>query len=435
MVSYHSRRIKQDYISDLRLSFKAYDAAPARNIVGAAAYDPDPKDTMSVLRNLLFGSPLGDTSIFEKHANLVLASYGLRQTRSVEEMLNNSAYATSRSKRLWQSICLCSRLRVAYCTFIEIVQTLPSFARVKFVLVPRPIAPTNPSQPPLTLKQTFKILDLYLNDATREEVLVKNCKAAETGKKFASLQKQKPYVHAEVQMLMFLAANEPTNSDLFPYFGCSKLSCFMCSQFLQAYGRFTTRGCHGRLFKPWTVPCANRLLQGHADRITRALVSVQNEIKKKLKDPVKSHVRHERTSIVGGSSIMGERPDGSSLRRSQIDQLRMKSEYERVAESFRRSANPQARCLTDSYLYWDFTLSATGKLKTQPVQPGPVTQPPMQNYSPQSVTYVISQRIGNAVFATKTSSVASVAKRKCPGCICSRARNVRSHQLTFYGSL
>lgn len=351
MVSYHGRRIKQHYIPNLRSSFKAYDAVPARNIANAAAYNPDPQSGISVLRNLLFDNPFGSADVFEKHANLIVASYNLRRTRSVEEVLNNSTYATRESKRLWQRICLLSRLRAAYQTFLDIAQTLPSFAQVKFVLVPLLVAPPNPPQPPLTLKQTFRILDLNLDDTTREAVLTKVCKATETGKKFANLQKQKPYVHAEVQMMVFLAANEPINSKFLPYLGCSKLSCFMCNQFLQAYDLCSTRGCHGRLFKPWTVPSADRLLPGHADRIARALTSVQEHVKNKLRESVKSHVRLERTSVVGGSSIAREQPEDNSSRRSQIDELEKKATHARVAASFRRSASYQTHRVACFCLY------------------------------------------------------------------------------------
>ncbi|CAN9161962.1 unnamed protein product [Alternaria alternata] len=184
--------------------------------------------------------------------------------------------------------------------------------------------------------------DKRVFDSIAELLSSMSCgKATETGKKFANLQKQKPYVHAEVQMMVFLAANEPINSKFLPYLGCSKLSCFMCNQFLQAYGLCSTRGCHGRLFKPWTVPSADRLLPGHADRIARALTSVQEHVKNKLRESVKSHVRLERTSVVGGSSIAREQPEDNSSRRSQIDELEKKATHARVAASFRRSASYQ----------------------------------------------------------------------------------------------
>lgn len=337
MVSYHSRRIKQDYISDLRLSFKAYDAERKRHDASTTADQSVVEVALSALHDLLFNDLPSETSTFDNHTKLIVASYNLRRETAVEGALNSRASSTLGSRKLWRSICLFSRIRVAYHTFIETGQTLPSFAHVSFILVRRPNVAPNPPQRPTTLKQTFGVLKLDLNSNITKEVLGKDWTVSKTEDRFKKLQKQNLNVHAEVQMLIVLAANEPVKSDLFPYFGCSKLSCFMCSHFIQAYGRFTTRGCHGRLFKPWTVPNADGLLPGQTDRIARALVSVQKELKKKLKESIETHVRHEQTSVVGGSSIVSEWPEKTSSRRSQIDQLRAKGVHERVLESFRRS--------------------------------------------------------------------------------------------------
>lgn len=104
--------------------------------------------------------------------------------------------------------------------------------------------------------------------------------------------------------MMSLNVTSTSGPGLFPYLGCSKLSCFMCNHFIQSYGQFTTRGSHGRLFKPWTVPPLDSLQHGQANRIVKALISVQEEVKKKLKEPFKSRVLLERTSVIGGSSVL-----------------------------------------------------------------------------------------------------------------------------------
>lgn len=80
----------------------------------------------------------------------------------------------------------------------------------------------------------------------------------------------------------------------------------------------------------------DRLLPGHADRTAEALILVQEEVKKKLRASVAGHVRHEQTSVIGGSSVVGGRPEEPSQRRLQIDRLRMRAEQNRVAENFRR---------------------------------------------------------------------------------------------------
>ena len=336
MVLYHQNRIERSYIPNLRASFKAYDDVRRRDDTNKPENSSGSDTTLSVLRTLLFERDINGTSTLEKHKELVIAAYNLRRSRNIEEVLYSSPSATSKSKSLWLDICLLARLQVALQNFKDIALTLPSFEQVTIILVPCRLAPANPSQRPLNLKQTFGILQLDLGPATTKAVLGQNRTVAKIKRDFAERQKQKPNVHAEVQMLMSLNTNESSTSGLFPYFGCSKLSCFMCNRFIQSYGRFTTRGCHGRLFKPWTVPSVDQLLPGHADRTAKALILVQKEVKKKLKASVEGHIRQERTSVVGGSSVLGGRQEERSQRRLQIDRLRMKAEQDRVAEMFKR---------------------------------------------------------------------------------------------------
>ena len=336
MVLYHQNRIEKSYISNLRASFKAYDVVCARSDTDTTETISVSNATLSNLRTLLFDSNTAGKSTLDRHARLVIASYHLRRTRNMEESLYSSPNATSRSKSLWLDICLLARLRVAFQTFKDIVSTLPSFNRVTINLVLRSFAPANPSQPQLSLKQTFGILQLDLGPATTKAVLGRNWTTAKVEREFAKQQKQKLNVHAEVQMLVSLNTNESSTSGLFPYFGCSKLSCLMCNRFIQSYGRFTTRGCHGRLFKPWTVPSVDGLLHGHADRTAKALISVQKEVKKRLKASVEGHLKHERTSVIAGSSVLSGRQIERSQRQSQIERLKIKAERDRVAEMFRR---------------------------------------------------------------------------------------------------
>ena len=51
----------------------------------------------------------------------------------------------------------------------------------------------------------------------------------------------------------------------------------------------------------------DRLLLGQADRTAKALILVQKEVKKKFKASVEGHIRHEQTSVIGGSSVLGSR--------------------------------------------------------------------------------------------------------------------------------
>lgn len=110
----------------------------------------------------------------------------------------------------------------------------------------------------------------------------------------------------------------------------------MCNRFIQSFGRFKTRGCHGRLFKPWTVPRVGDLLPGQAAQTAKALLSVQKEVKKNLKASLKEQIRHERTSVLNGGSVTSSGQETRSQRQLQIDRLKMKAERDRVVEVFKR---------------------------------------------------------------------------------------------------
>ncbi|PQE08186.1 ott like deaminase protein [Rutstroemia sp. NJR-2017a BBW] len=311
IVLYHQNRIEHSYIPNLRASFKAYDAVRRRNSTANTPETSAISDVaLSDLRTLLFDRNINSTSTLEKHIRLVVASYNLCRTKNIEE-LYSSPSATSKSKSLWLDICLLARLRVAFQHFKDIAITLPSF------------------------KQSFVLLHPQTRLSARS-IWIRPSTVVKIEREFAKRWRQKPNVHAEVQILMFLNTNEFSASGLFPYFGCSKLSCFMCNRFIQSYGRFTIRGCHGRLFKPWTAPNVDRLLPGQADWTAKALILVQKEVEKKLKGSVKGHIRYERTSVIGGSSVLDGLQEERSQRKLQIDRLRMKAERDRVAEMFRR---------------------------------------------------------------------------------------------------
>ncbi|KAL8833124.1 MAG: hypothetical protein Q9170_004482 [Blastenia crenularia] len=281
MVMYHQNRIEHSYIPNLRASFKAYDAVQHSNDINTRGNSSVSDTTLSDLRTLLFDCNINGINTVEKHTRLLVAAYNIRRTKTIEEVLYNSPSATSKSRSLWLDIYLLARLRVAFQKFKDIALTLPSFKQVTIILVLCPFALANPSQRSLNLKQTFAILQLDLLPATTKAVLGQNWTIARIEREFAKQQKQKPNVHAEVQMLMYLNADESSTS-------------------------------------------------------AKALLSVQKEVKKKLKASVEGHIRHERTSVIGGSSVLSGRQEERSQRQLQIDRLRMKAERDRVAEMFKR---------------------------------------------------------------------------------------------------
>jgi hypothetical protein len=64
--------------------------------------------------------------------------------------------------------------------------------------------------------------------------------------------------HCECTILVYVVDQ---GIDIFPYVGASKLSCFACYMFFQAYnevygsgGTYFTRGSRGKMYLPWVAP-------------------------------------------------------------------------------------------------------------------------------------------------------------------------------------
>lgn len=120
------------------------------------------------------------------------------------------------------------------------------------------------------------------------------------------------------------------------HLGCSKFSCLMCARFIHFHGKFTTRGCDGPLFRPWTLPEVAGLGAGQRDRIVGAVIKLQKDLKKELKSEANNSESRERTSAIGGSSILSDHWSEGSERRSDLERRKLKAEQERVAEMFKR---------------------------------------------------------------------------------------------------
>lgn len=329
MLSYHQSRIQRDHIPNLRASFKSINTTRSSDLI--TTYNK-----LSKLRKLVLEIESPNQSTKDIHSRLVMTAYELRITKSAEEALNSSSSAISKTKKLWIDICLLARLRVAFQKFSEIAMKLPSFSNATIVLLPRGPAPTKPPERPLSLKQTFGILNLNLDSESVKNVIGQKWALSKAGHEFAKLQRQKMNIHAEVQMLLYLSRSERPNSAVLPYFGCSKLGCFMCFHLLQAYGKFSMRGSHGRLFKPWTVPETQILAIYEANRLVGAVKQLQSDVKKEVMALIGANLRREKTSVIGGSSIVSDYRDEASRRRSDIERMRLKAEQERVAEMFTR---------------------------------------------------------------------------------------------------
>lgn len=83
-------------------------------------------------------------------------------------------------------------------------------------------------------------------------------------------------------MILYFSKSGRSLDQNFPYFGCSKHSCFMCWHFLMAFNGIETRGCHEREIKAWTVPEVSDLAPGCADKLGMALVQLQENLRREF---------------------------------------------------------------------------------------------------------------------------------------------------------
>ncbi|THV46494.1 hypothetical protein BGAL_0381g00010 [Botrytis galanthina] len=333
MLAYYEDRLEDTYIPNLRLSLKSCNTVfnDANNDKFTTA-----RNELSVFQNQTFAGLKAGQRLIGRHGTLVTKAYDSRRSKVVEELLQTSPKSTKQTRKLWIDICFLGRLRVILEKFKEVSLKLPSFNNVTIIPVTGDRIPQKALKDALELRETLNLLDLPTDTLTVETVIGPSWAVAKAEREYGKLQKQALNIHAEIQLILLLSRNERLLDKSFAYFGCSKYSCFMCSHFLKAYGRIGTRGCHGRLFKPWTVPEATGLTSSQADKIAKSVVQVQKNIEKELKSDFDKAVRLERTSVVGGSSIFSDHKAEKSGKHLVIEQRKKKMEQERVAGLFNR---------------------------------------------------------------------------------------------------
>lgn len=334
MLEYQHDRLEEYYIPSLRSSLK--DCNELFNISTSDRFSSALSE-VSDLRDIAFGVDELDKGLLHRHGKLAKKAFDIRKMNTVQELLQSSVHATSKSRKLWESICFLGKVRVAFEKFKKTALEMPNFSRVEIHLVPyNKAAAQSPLIKAITLEQTFALLRLPFKESTVKVVVSQKWTLRKAEQEFAKRQKQKLNVHAEVQMVLFFSQEGQEGGDLLPYFGCSKYSCFMCSRFLRAHGKIQTRGCHGRLFKPWTVPDVVGLANGSGEKLAKAMVQVQKGLKMELKSVVPKELRHVKTSVLGGQSVFTENDSIEGSRKEVIKKMRLKAERERVAGQFRR---------------------------------------------------------------------------------------------------
>jgi hypothetical protein len=333
MLKYHAVRIKSTYIPKLKRNFRTCP------VILVSPEDTDMGSSLAKienLRRLILSINDLDLSQLDNLSRLVLEANQVRKSNYAKTILVDSQLATNESRKLWGSIYFLGRLRSAFERMTRVLLTFPSFEKVRFVLLPKSNITAQSLNNPLGLEKTLQLLGLNMTATTVKNILGPSWTIKGARKKFAEMQGQQLHVHAEVQMLLHLCSISGWHASAYNYIGCSKRSCFMCWNLLRTHRGYSTRGCHGRLYSRWTVPEFTDLAADQAEALGMTLVQVQNSLVEKLSSDSQPLERLQKTSVVGGSSIIG---DGLTIKESrsiEISQRENALTQQRVAFSFER---------------------------------------------------------------------------------------------------
>lgn len=127
--------------------------------------------------------------------------------------------------------------------------------------------------------------------------------------------------HAEVQLILHIAASDYSTKPVFKYIGCSKYSCLLCYMFVTNYGQFDTQGCHGKVTSPWSLPQTEGLSQNDLQKIIKTLESMQKQLERRICDRDRKQLQHGKESTVGGSSIETKLPLVNNKKNAHLSKL------------------------------------------------------------------------------------------------------------------
>lgn len=180
---------------------------------------------------------------------------GLVESKEAISLIKNSF--EPRWKRISDEIeCIC-RPQLACDSFCRVAHDVPAFQILKIELLTGFSA--------RMVKQSTSCLSRFSSDRKSHMELK------------TELAKPK-WVHSEMRMTTYLLSHG-MESQVFPYLGISKKTCFPCGFMIQQLGRFLTRGNHGKIYSQWTLPSFVVLPLEHARSWQLAIRQLQETLR------------------------------------------------------------------------------------------------------------------------------------------------------------
>jgi hypothetical protein len=227
-----------------------------------------------------------------------------------QQEFESIANRVSDARSLRNALCFLGRLKSSFKTLIRGAERLSNFQNLR--ILPVTILPTHRAKGNSTgewsVAKTFSCLGLSLKDQTVKSVFASGKKKGIQTKsklllKFDKLKSCDSEVHAEVQVALAATRHECKGASTFEYVGCSKRSCFLCSRFVQRYGQFKTRGCHGKIYNLWTLPQVPWLSEGERFSLVQVLGHIEKDMRDSIQNKEAINIPLAQESTIGGSSL------------------------------------------------------------------------------------------------------------------------------------
>ncbi len=235
-----------------------------------------------------------------------------------EQEFESIASRASDARTLRSALQFLSRLKTCFKTLIRGAERLSNFHSLRIIPViflPARGGKVRKGDPTgdWSVAMTFSSLGLSLDNKTVRSVFGNGKKRGSWTKSkllltFDRLKSSASQVHAEVQVALAASRNEYKGASTFKYVGCSKRSCFLCYRFVLRYGRFLTRGCHGKIYDLWTLPQVPWLVEEERRRLVQILGDIEKDMRNSILNKKAITIPLAQESSIGGSSHATIRP-------------------------------------------------------------------------------------------------------------------------------
>ncbi|KAI6137199.1 hypothetical protein F5141DRAFT_1209527 [Pisolithus sp. B1] len=271
-------------------------------------------------------------------------TYSIRHMKSVR-MFINSHPKVSVGHGLLSDILFLGRLSSCYYTLVEAALSFPGFAHLSIIFVrntPRRVCPaTLPS-----LADAMKFLGQSLNPTSVNKFISEKLGVINADRAFKKLQntisRQHLPTHAEVQLVLHIVGTmdiKTVNKEVHPYIGCSKLSCFLCSTFLEFFDHngvtFKSRGSHGKIYTLWSIPDMDGLRPETIIALHSALKKTRKLLVCEMMKPITT-TAHVAESTAGLTDYSPQ----SSFVHQYHEALATQREFDALAKNLIRNPGP-----------------------------------------------------------------------------------------------